>query len=168
MMRESDLCPVDVALFRSAMSLFITGVTIVTTEVNGAFQGMTVNSLTSVSLDPCLLLICPRRGSPTGKAIQQRKAFAVNLLATEQADISDRFVGPLGERFTGLDTRIDQFGLPLLPQSLAHFSCSLRAVYPGGDHNIVLGEVIACEVREGEPLLFYRGGVGRHRLQERA
>jgi 3-hydroxy-9,10-secoandrosta-1,3,5(10)-triene-9,17-dione monooxygenase reductase component len=134
--------------------------------MDGILHGMTANSLTSVSLDPCLLLICPRRGSLTGEAIRKRKAFAVNLLANEQSDVSRRFIGRLDQRFHGIDVRLDEIGLPLLPQSLAHFSCFLHAIYPGGDHDIMLGKVVACEAREGEPLLFYRGDVGRHRLQE--
>jgi 3-hydroxy-9,10-secoandrosta-1,3,5(10)-triene-9,17-dione monooxygenase reductase component len=165
-MEDVPLRPVDPTRFRAAMGLFTTGVTVITTEVNGVFHGMTANSLTSVSLNPCLLLICPRRGSPTGEAIQQRKAFAVNLLAHGQGDVSRRFIGRLDDRFSGLDMQLDEIGLPMLPQSLAHFSCVLHAIYPGGDHDIMLGEVVACEARDGDPLVFYRGGVGRHRLHE--
>ena len=164
--KNVPLRPVDSTRFRAAMGLFTTGVTVVTTEVDGVFHGMTANSLTSVSLDPCLLLICPRRGSPTGDAIRQRKAFAVNLLAHGQSDVSRRFVGRADARFANLDVQLDELGLPMLPQSLAHFSCTLHAVYPGGDHDIMIGAVASCEARDGDPLLFYRGGVGRHRLHE--
>jgi 3-hydroxy-9,10-secoandrosta-1,3,5(10)-triene-9,17-dione monooxygenase reductase component len=164
-LRKLDLHATNPTRFRAAMGLFTTGVAVITTAWNDTYHGMTANSLTSVSLDPCLLLICSRRGSLTGEAIKQRGAFAVNLLANEQSNISRRFVGKIDERFKDLDVKLDTLGLPLLPESLAHFSCVVHNVHPGGDHDIVVGEVAACSVGEGEPLLFYRGGVGRHRLQ---
>lgn len=164
-MRNADAHQIDPAQFRAAMSAFTTGVAVITTVCESGWHGMTANSLTSVSLDPCLLLVCPRRGSLTGEAIRQRMAFAVNLLADEQAEISQRFIGKLDERFRDLEVAFDHLGLPLLPDCLAHFSCVVRDIHPGGDHDIVVGEVVACRARDGAPLVYYRGGVGRHRLQ---
>jgi 3-hydroxy-9,10-secoandrosta-1,3,5(10)-triene-9,17-dione monooxygenase reductase component len=165
-MRNADALLIDPTRFRAAMSAFTTGVAVITTAWDGGCHGMTANSLTSVSLDPCLLLVCPRRGSSTGEAIHQRMAFAVNLLANEQAEISRRFIGKLDERFKDLEVAFDRLGLPLLPNCLAHFSCVVRDIHPAGDHDIVVGEVVDCRARDGEPLVYYRGGVGRHRLQQ--
>lgn len=159
-----DLQPIDPARFRAAMGLFTTGVVVITTTSGTEYHGMTANSLTSVSLDPCLLLVCLRRGSPTGLAIRERGAFAINLLSNDQVELSRRFVGKLDERFRGLDIQLDDAGLPLLPDSLAHFSCRVHDIHAAGDHDIVVGEVVSSLARDGEPLVFFRGGVGRHRL----
>lgn len=149
------------------MGTFATGVSVVTTAWDGRPWGMTMNSLTSVSLQPCLLLICPRRGSATGAAIQQRRAFAVNLLAADQEVVARQFVGLDGERFAGLDPFWTPDGLPLLPGSLAHLVCALRQVHAAGDHDIMVGEVTECaNVELAEPLVFHRGIFGSYRPRD--
>jgi len=159
---EAGLRPVTPSRFRAAMGAFATGVAVVTTEWQGTRQGMTVNSLTSVSLAPCLLLVCLRKGSATGAAIQASGAFAVNLLTEGQEALARRFVGPLGDRFMGLPPTRCNLGQPLLPECLAHLSCRLHAIHPGGDHDILMGEVTSCTALEGAPLVFYRGRFGRY------
>lgn len=157
-----DLSPVDAGRFRIAMGAFATGVAVVTTAWRGEMFGMTVNSLTSVSLDPCLLLICPRRGSATGAAIRERGAFAVNLLSRNQQDLAHRFVGAFAGRFDGLRPRSCGDGLPLLPGCLAYLRCRVRDIHPGGDHDIVVAEAESCSMppRDEPPLIFYRGAFG--------
>ena len=155
--RPPEVGMMDGASFRRAMGRFATGVAVVTTEHNGVPFGMTVNSLTSVSLDPCLLLVCPKKGSATGNAIKSTGRFTVNILQESQKDLCLRFVGDNAERFEGLTLESDAWGSPLLPGSLAQISCRLDAIHPGGDHDIVVGEVMACVVREGEPLIFHDG-----------
>ncbi|MDJ0387697.1 flavin reductase family protein [Roseomonas sp. E05] len=158
---ESGLLPATPASFRAAMGAFATGVAVITTEWQGARHGMTVNSLTSVSLEPCLLLVCLRQGSVTGSAIQASGAFAVNLLAADQEALARRFVGALGERFMGLPPSCCENGQPLLPGCVAQLSCRLHATHPGGDHDILVGEVASCTAPEGAPLVFHRGRFGR-------
>jgi 3-hydroxy-9,10-secoandrosta-1,3,5(10)-triene-9,17-dione monooxygenase reductase component len=151
---------IDPLRFRKAIGSFATGVAIVTTVWQGRYYGMTINSLTSLSLDPCMLLVCPKRGSSTGLAIQNRGEFAVNILADHQRELSKRFVGNVPDRFADLDLSFSESGLPLLPGSLAHICCRLAAVHEGGDHEIIVGEVMSCTENAGDPLLFHKGSFG--------
>ncbi len=163
MSSSPGLLPVSPSRFRSAIGTFATGVSVVTTSHAGQLLGMTMNSLTSVSLDPCLLLICPRRTSATGAAIRARGSFVVNLLASDQEEVARRFVGAEGRRFNGLDLGWTETGLPLLPGSLAQLTCELRQVHAGGDHDIMVGEVIACtDVSMQAALVFHRGSFGTY------
>ncbi len=148
------------AEFRAAMGTFATGVAVVLANHDDRLHGMTVNSLTSVSLDPPLLLVCPRRGSATGLAMKASGAFVVNILDVHQRDIATRFVGDFSNRFDGLDLGRSTRGFPVLAAALSHFDCMVRNVYEGGDHDIIVGEVVSCTQRAGGPLLFYRGRFG--------
>jgi 3-hydroxy-9,10-secoandrosta-1,3,5(10)-triene-9,17-dione monooxygenase reductase component len=152
----------DPFVFRSTMGTFATGVAIVMATHNDRLHGMTVNSLTSVSLDPCLLLVCPRRGSTTGTAMKESGSFVVNILAEDQRMTATRFVGDFANRFDGVDLGRSSRGHPVLPGVLAHFDCVVKNIYEGGDHDIVVGEVVSCEQRPGEPLLFFRGKFGNY------
>lgn len=161
---ESDR--LDPRRFRNVIGSFATGVAIITTELDGTHHGMTVNSLTSVSLDPCMLLVCPRRGSATGEAIRARGEFAVNILAAHQRDLSHRFVSVgIADRFTALDVEFSPRGMPLLPGAIAHICCRVAAIHPGGDHEIVLGEVLTCSNADGHPLVFHKGTFGAFRTE---
>lgn len=152
--------------FRKAMGNFATGVAIVTAADGSERFGMTVNSLTSVSLDPCLLLICPKKGSATGEAIKRTQRFAVNILAEDQQDLCMRFVGEKAARFEGLsDVHMDD-GLPLIGGSIVHLSCRLHGLHPGGDHEIIVGEVLSGWFDEREPLIFHKGAFCRRSNEE--
>jgi 3-hydroxy-9,10-secoandrosta-1,3,5(10)-triene-9,17-dione monooxygenase reductase component len=151
---------VSASEFRTAMGAFATGVAVVLAQHEDRLHGMTVNSLTSVSLDPPLLLVCPRRGSATGTAMKESGAFVVNILDMQQQEIATRFVGNFSNRFDGLDLGRSLQGFPVLAGALAHFDCVVRDVHDGGDHDIVVGEVVSCVQRNGDPLLFYRGRFG--------
>lgn len=158
---EAGQGPVDAASFRRTMGAFATGVAVVTTVCRGEPYGMTVNSLTSVSLDPLLVLICPRRGSATGLAIVESRVFAINLLARDQEPLSQRFIGSFGDRFNEIAVTQGAGGVPLLEGAIAQLCCRVSAVHQGGDHDIVLGEVVSCrENPEAEPLVFHRGTFG--------
>jgi len=152
--------------FRNVIGSFATGIAIVTTSVDGEHYGMTVNSLASLSLDPCMLLVCPRRGSTTGDAIRKRGEFAVNILADTQRDLSNRFVNAIAARFNDLNLEFSGGGMPLLPGAVAHLCCRVAAVHPAGDHDIVLGEVLACGDGEGRPLVFHKGAFGAFRVDD--
>ena len=152
--------PVDPMVFRRTMGTFATGVAVVTAVWDGEYHGMTMNSLTSVSLDPCMLLICPRRGSATGEAIANSGEFIVNLLRADQQDFSSRFIGSFEDRFAGVDVEHTESGTPLLSDALAHIGCRVAATHPAGDHDIVVGEVTFCRERTGEPLVFFQGRFG--------
>lgn len=156
----------DPSTFRSAMGAFATGVAVVMANHHERLHGMTVNSLTSVSLNPPLLLVCPRRGSTTGLAMKSSGLFVVNILEAQQRALATRFVGDFANRFDGLDLGRSPRGFPVLANALAHFDCIVRNVYEGGDHDIVVGEVVSCTQRPGSPLLFYRGQFGTAGMDE--
>ncbi len=148
---------VDPRRLRDVMGRFATGVAIVTTHVGDTSHGMTVNSLTSVSLQPPLLLVCLTRDSRTAVAVEERKAFVVNLLGTRQESLSDRFARRGEDHFEGLDVGLNARQLPVFERGLGWLDCDVTSIVDGGDHIIVVGEVIACEAREGTPLVFFRG-----------
>ena len=151
---------IDPASFRAAMGNFVTGVAIVTTCGADGPTGMTVNSLTSVSLSPCQLLVCLKRDSYTGAIIRESGTFAVNLLAGEQRDLAQRFARPGADRFENVGWHKGPLGLPLFDESLAHLVCRLDRVHEGGDHEIFVGTVEACTQAEADPLIFFRGRFG--------
>lgn len=153
---------------RATMGRFSTGVAIVTTEFAGEPHGMTVNSLTSVSLDPPLVLVCFGHDARTSRAVRGRGSFVVNILARHQEPLANRFARPAEDHFRDLPVVFDGFGLPVLPGCLATLTCEISAVYPGGDHVIIVGGVLRCEQDGTAPLVFFHGeyhslwGRGRH------
>lgn len=155
----------DPTTYRRAIGGFATGVSVITTEVDGVRHGMTANSLTSVSLDPLLLLVCFDRYSRTADAVLRRGAFLVNLLSEEQQELSDRFARAGDDHFAGLQLEPGYEGLPALPGGLGWLACEVEDVHSGGDHIIAVARVVAAEAREGEPLLFFRGRYGRRRRE---
>jgi flavin reductase (DIM6/NTAB) family NADH-FMN oxidoreductase RutF len=152
----------DHRVFRDVMGVFATGVAVITTELDGSPQGMTVNSLTSLSASPPQLLVCLTGGTRTAEAVTTRGAFVVNLLTRNQRHLSDRFARPGEEHFEQLPTILTADGLPALPGCGGYIECEVAAVHPGGDHLIVVGQVRACRAAPASPLLFYRGRY--HRL----
>jgi 3,4-dihydroxy-2-butanone 4-phosphate synthase len=157
-------------LMRDVMGHFATGVSVVTArDEEGAPVGTTANAISSVSLDPPLLLACLAKSSETLAAIRAGGDFAVNILAAEQRHHSDRFarkgsaVGVHEVEFSA-----HEHGVPVLPGALATIACAVEAIYPAGDHEIVVGLARHLEHREpgAKPLLFYRGAYSEIRLEE--
>ena len=151
--------PIDPTSFRAAMGCFLTGVTIVTSVGEDGMTGLTANSFTSVSLDPCQILICIKSKSATGATIRESARFAVNFLSAGQGDLAWRFAKPSDNRFAGIDYALEDNGLPLLTGSLAHMVCALDRVHESGDHDIFIGNVLACASGSGRPLAFFRGEI---------
>lgn len=152
----------DPRTFRDVMGVFATGVAVITTEAGGVAQGMTVNSLTSLSTRPPMLLVCLTEGTRTANAVTERGAFVVNLLGRGQRQLSDRFAGRGEEHFAGISTTLTDQGIPRLPGCAGYLECDVDAIHPGGDHIIVVGCVTNCAAAPSSPLLFYRGRY--HRL----
>lgn len=149
--------PFDTRDFRRALGQFATGVCIVTVrDADGHPQGLTVNSFASVSLEPPLVLWSLGRTSSVFAAFRNAPHFAVNVLSSDQLDLSNRFAQP-GERFAGLAWEEGHHGLPLFRGCLANFECVTSVVHEGGDHVIFIGEVTRYDARPGTPLL-YSGG----------
>ena len=145
------------------MGSFPTGVTVVTVASgDGTMHGVTVNSFSSVSLDPMLVLVCLNETSRTVGLIERAGAFGVNVLSAGQRDISSRFANrhrPAGSAmFDGIPLEPGVTGCPVLAGAAASFDCRLRQSYRAGDHLIVLGEVVALAHRpQLEPLVFHAG-----------
>lgn len=158
------LCPaspvtVEAAELRRVMGHFATGVTVVTSMVEGRPCAMTANSVTSVSLCPPLVLFCPDKGSETLRGVQESRFFAINILDESAERISRSFAARGPKPFDGIGYRREKTGAPILDGALAWVDCSVHAEYDGGDHVIAVGLVEAADaLTEGKPLVFYRGG----------
>ncbi|HJZ46808.1 MAG TPA: flavin reductase family protein [Roseiflexaceae bacterium] len=150
--------PIDDARFRQAMGHFASGVTVVTTAVSGELYGMTVSSFASLSLKPPLVLICIDKTVPTHDMIKHAGCFVVNILEERQEHLSRRFATTTNDKFKGVAWHNGQLELPVLDNTLAAIECRLRETLDGGDHTIFVGAVMDAEIREGAPLLYYRGG----------
>ncbi|MBC7497878.1 MAG: flavin reductase family protein [Sphingomonadaceae bacterium] len=156
-----DHDPRDARRLRDAFGAFATGVTVVTAVGADGRVGLTANSLTSVSLDPPLLLFCPARSASALPTLRSARRFAVNVLAADQAHVADRFARRGVDRFADA-TWDDLDGLPVLAGALASFVCTLDAEHDGGDHVIVVGRVAAMRSHDGsDPLLYFRGAYRR-------
>lgn len=152
--------PIDPRAFRSALGCFATGIAVVTTlEPNGLPVGVTVNSFSSVSLDPPLVQFCLGRAAMSFAAFAAAPSFAVNILADDQEDLSARFSRrDLQERWSGVAVETWDTGVPVLTGSLATLECDRAHLFDGGDHVIVVGRVRRLASREdGKPLLYFRG-----------
>lgn len=148
----------DERIFRDAMSRFATGVAVVTTiDEYGAPVGVTINSLTSVSLDPPLVLWTLALRAHSLPAFRRAGAFAVNLLPADSWDVCTRFARAGADKFAGVKWARDPEGLPVLDGALAHLACATWRRYPGGDHEILVGRVRRVSVFEGSPLILFRG-----------
>ena len=151
---------IDPIQFRHVMGHFATGVAVLTTAHEDHFHGMTANSVTSVSLDPLLILVALMREARTALAIQHAERFAVNILGEHQEELSRRFARPGQDHFEGLEIVEGPHALPLLPDCLAYLTCQVTELVHAGDHDVVFAEVDHCDVSAngGAPLLFFQGG----------
>ncbi len=158
---EMTTAEVTAAELRRAMSHFATGVTVVTSvAADGHPVGTTANAVSSLSLDPPLLLVCFDRSSQTLEAVAAHGAFAVNVLAAPQQELSANFARRgLAAAWEGVRHRPGLTRSPRLHGVLATLECAVEPRLPGGDHEIVVGRVLAAEADDTEtpPLLFWRG-----------
>ena len=152
--------PVDKQEFRGVMGHFATGVTVITThDGNGPRFGLTANAVSSVSLEPPLVLCCVDKQSESHAAFGASKVFTVNILTNDQEVLSRKFAKSGADKFEGVGYRIGQTGTPILNDVLAHLECEIRHEFDAGDHTIFVGEPIDIAMdQETEPLLYFRGG----------
>ena len=150
--------PISPEEFRAALGAYATGVTVVTAIGTNGPSGATANAVTSLSLDPPMMLACLDRGSRTLTAVRAQGRFGVNALAAGQEELAKRFAGKEteAEKWDGVEWSESE-ELPRLPAALMWVACELRDLIDGGDHLILTGNVLAAESREGQPLLFHRG-----------
>jgi flavin reductase (DIM6/NTAB) family NADH-FMN oxidoreductase RutF len=150
---------IDPRTFRQTVGQFVTGVTVIAMEVDGSIRALTANSFTSLSLNPPLVLFCLGKGTKAGQLINQVTEFSVNILSQEQQSLSSYFAGvwkgdtPPPFSFTRAD------GGPRLDGSVAALGCHVNAVHEGGDHWIVVGQVVSVYRSElpRAPLVFFAG-----------
>lgn len=144
--------------FKSILSSWASGVTIVTSRAGERVQGMTVSAFCSVSLTPPLVLVCAAKDTITHGIIQDAKAFGVSILASEQSELSNRFASKKDElrRFEGLRCEDGATGCPRIPGALAWLDCRVVEAVDAGDHVVYVGEVVAGDVGGEQPLVFFR------------
>ncbi|WP_020385620.1 flavin reductase family protein [Kribbella catacumbae] len=156
---------VDAGAFRAAMGRFASGITIMSTMQGGVAHAMTANAFTSVSLDPPLVLVCVDYAVRMHDAVLERGDWAISVLADTHREIAERFAKSgrdLYSQFDGIGTQPGpKTGCPLIEGALSWLECRTWATYPGGDHTIVVGEVLSLGT--GEPddpsaLIYYAGG----------
>ncbi len=153
---------VDAREFRHLLSQLATGVCIVTLrDAAGVDQGMTVSAFTSLSLSPPLVLACIDRDATLAPALADATHLGVSILADTHRELSQKFAESGADRFAGVPIRRGAGGVALIEGAVAQMETRIVAQHPGGDHTIVVGEVLAGTVSGGAPLLYHRGAYVR-------
>ena len=154
----SDLSP---ELFRKACGYWASGVSIVTTvDTEGKPYGLTMNAVTSLSLTPPLFIICVDNKSDTLEPMRRSGVFGINVIRQGQQELSNNFAKKNPNKFDGIEFDRGEIGVPLLHGHVLAIECRVAATYPGGDHQIFVGEVCAISLPDpetAEPLLYFRG-----------
>lgn len=158
---DDRLQPLTPAAFRDVIGHFASGVTVITTSLDGALHGTTASAVTSLSLDPPMLLICMNRSSETGQAVERSRAFAVNILGEGDDDLARRFASRGGDKFDGVAVSVGEHGQPLLVDALAQLVCRVTQAVEAATHVVFFASVHEATARPGEPLAYYRGKFGR-------
>ena len=158
--RTSDVSPVfDRRAFRQTVGQFVTGVTVIVTEIDGQIRAMTANSFTSLSLEPPLVLCCVGKGTNTGRVIQSAAGFSVNILSQGQQALSTYFAGGWTEPQPPAFSFVKWMGGPRLDGCGAALGCAIESIHEGGDHWIVIGRVLELYgTEETCPPLVFCGG----------
>ena len=145
---------------RNVLSKFATGVTVVSTiDYDGKPVGMTANSFTSVSLDPPLVLWNIGINQPSYDTFLKANGYSVNILSKDQKHICNLFSSSVDDKFNDIDYILSDNGFPIIQKSLAWFDCLKWNNYPGGDHQILVGEVKNFYANENDPLIFWNGSL---------
>jgi len=146
------------SMLKQAMRVFPQGVTVVSLMTEGGPRGLTVSSFTSISLAPPLVLVSIAKTSAVHDALREAKAYAINFLAEDQKSVSDRFAGRTGlkNRFEGLKFELGVTGSPIIDGVRAELECRAWKAYDGGDHSILIGEVLFAKTFNSKrPLVYY-------------
>lgn len=143
---------------RQILGHFATGVTVITTDGEAGSHGMTANAFASLSLDPPLVMVAVDKRAAMLEFLTKNRCFAVNILASDQEALSNRFAKPGPKDFADLATTTATTGSPILADAIAFLDCRVHEILPGGDHEIFVGEILAGDYSGGDPLLYYAGG----------
>jgi flavin reductase (DIM6/NTAB) family NADH-FMN oxidoreductase RutF/DNA-binding GntR family transcriptional regulator len=147
--------------FRDVIGHFASGVTVITVTHDDKPHGTTASAVSSLSLEPPMVLICMNKASSTGQAISSARAFAINILNEEQSALAQRFATKVPDKFAGTPVTTGPHGQPLLSDALATIECEVVEDVSGGTHTVFLGEVRSATSNEGSPLAYFRGEFGR-------
>ena len=158
--------PVDKGLverevFRDVIGHFATGVTVITTRYEEVNYGLTASAVSSLSLDPPMVLVCINKRTGTQTVISKAKVFAVNILREDQQAMARQFATPHPDKFRDIPLVFGELGVPLLSTVLASLECRVVGEVTGGTHAVFLAEVQAAHAEEGMPLAYYRGRMGK-------
>lgn len=149
---------IDPINLRNAFGSFVTGVTIITgRDAQGNAVGMTANSFSSVSLDPPLALWSVAKTASAFEAFQQAAHFTIHILHSGQEELSRQFAAKNTDKFADTVHELGVGDVPCLTDYAARFECAVEHCYPGGDHIILVGRILAFDHRDTEPLVFYKG-----------
>jgi flavin reductase (DIM6/NTAB) family NADH-FMN oxidoreductase RutF/DNA-binding FadR family transcriptional regulator len=152
--------------FRDVIGHFASGVTVITSTYEGQPKGTTASAVTSLSLEPPMVLVCLNKSSSTGVAVAESGRFAVNILGEDQASEAMSFAKKEGDKFAGVATETGVGGEPLLADALATLECHVAEAVTGGTHTVFFGEVERASARAGAPLAYFRGQFGRLELSQ--
>jgi flavin reductase (DIM6/NTAB) family NADH-FMN oxidoreductase RutF len=149
----------DIQLYKDTLRQWASGVAILTTTLDGKNHGLTVSSFSSLSINPLLIMACIGKTLNSHDLVLNSKVFAVNMLDVDQVEWGKRFAGMIPEaedRFAGIDFTTAVTGAPILPGGLGWLDCRLYAAHDGGDHTIIVGEVVAAQAHgNSAPLAYY-------------
>lgn len=152
---------VEQSKYRNVVGHFATGVTIITTTLNGVPYGTTASAVTSLSMDPPMMLICLNKTSETQAAVLASGTFAVNILAEGQSQLAGQFARKGPNKFDGVSYDLGAGDAPLLTAALATMQCQTVETVTGGTHTVFLAHVLDADATDGEPLTYFRGTFGR-------
>ncbi|WAJ26394.1 flavin reductase family protein [Antarcticirhabdus aurantiaca] len=149
---------VDPRTYRSVLGRFVTGVTVMTVGGAGLGRaGVTANSFNTVSLDPPLILWSLALKAPSLSLFRAHEHFGVSILAAHQRETALAFARPSPDKFAGVAIKHGETGVPLVSGAMAHLECRVAHRYPGGDHEIIVGEVLRLTGGDHQPLVFHGG-----------
>ena len=152
---------VDQAVFRDVVGYFTTGVTVITTQDAGRRFGVTASAVSSLSLDPPMLLVCLNRRLPTRDAVTSAGVFVVNILNEDQGELATQFATRSPDKFQGVAVAEGELGVPMLADALAHIECRVAERVDAATHTVFMAEVQTASARPGSPLAYFRGTFGR-------
>ena len=149
----------DAALSRHVLGHYPTGVAVITATTPDGPVGLSINSFTSVSLEPPLVLFCPALSSTTWPMLREVGRIAINVLSAGQEAVSRLFASRSGDRFASVGHTVGGNGAPLLSDALGWLECRVQAEYPAGDHTVVIAEIerMGVHTEIADPLVFFRG-----------
>jgi 4-nitrophenol 2-monooxygenase / 4-nitrocatechol 4-monooxygenase, reductase component len=163
-MSSTAAAELDRDVFREVVGHFTSGVTVIATAWDGRDYGMTASAVTSLSLEPPMMMVCLNNGSTTQEAITRSRALSVCVLAEGQDDLAKNFGRKADDKFAGIATTRGVGGVPLLRDALAVLECEVSDDIVGGSHRVFLARVVRASARQGSPLAYFRGSFGRVEL----